>query len=125
MTGFIQFGELTDDLGAPLVDGEGARAQYREGYFICAKEAATSLRLRKGDNRSAMPVLFLYRHYLEIALKDVLDRSKVFDLSQSDRKFGHDLKLLWAETEPVWPAPGSEDTELGVFMGPEVSHGET
>jgi hypothetical protein len=24
-----------------------------------------------------------------------------------------------------WPAPGSEDTELGVFMEPEVSHGET
>jgi hypothetical protein len=23
-----------------------------------------------------------------------------------------------------WPAPGSEDTELGVFMGPEVGHGE-
>ena len=25
----------------------------------------------------------------------------------------------------AWPAPGSEDTELGVFMGPEVGHGET
>jgi len=25
----------------------------------------------------------------------------------------------------AWPAPGSEDTELGVFMGAEVSHGET
>jgi hypothetical protein len=24
-----------------------------------------------------------------------------------------------------WPAPGSEDTELGVFMGPEVRHGTT
>ena len=24
-----------------------------------------------------------------------------------------------------WPAPGSADTELGVFMGPEVGHGET
>jgi hypothetical protein len=24
-----------------------------------------------------------------------------------------------------WPAPGSEDTELGVLMGPEVDHGET
>ena len=24
-----------------------------------------------------------------------------------------------------WPAPGSEDTELGVLMGPEVSHGAT
>jgi hypothetical protein len=24
-----------------------------------------------------------------------------------------------------WPAPGSADTELGVFMGLEVGHGET
>jgi hypothetical protein len=24
-----------------------------------------------------------------------------------------------------WPAPGSEDTELGVLMEPEVDHGET
>ena len=24
-----------------------------------------------------------------------------------------------------WPAPGSADTELGVLMEPEVSHGET
>lgn len=23
-----------------------------------------------------------------------------------------------------WPAPGSEDTELGVLMEPEVDHGE-
>jgi hypothetical protein len=23
-----------------------------------------------------------------------------------------------------WPAPGSEDTELGVLMEPEVSHGK-
>jgi hypothetical protein len=25
----------------------------------------------------------------------------------------------------VWPAPGFEDTELGVLMEPEVGHGET
>jgi hypothetical protein len=24
-----------------------------------------------------------------------------------------------------WPAPGSDDTELGVLMGPEGGHGET
>jgi chromosome partitioning protein len=29
------------------------------------------------------------------------------------------------EDEALWPAPGSEDTELGVFMEPEVSHGKT
>jgi len=30
-----------------------------------------------------------------------------------------------AQVSFSWPAPGSEDTELGVFMEPEVSHGET
>ena len=32
------------------------------------------------------------------------------------------MRLLWLN---VWPAPGSADTELGVLMEPEVSHGET
>jgi hypothetical protein len=27
--------------------------------------------------------------------------------------------------EAIWPAPGSEDTELGALMEPEVGHGET
>ncbi|HET9395898.1 MAG TPA: hypothetical protein VFO36_07555, partial [Nitrospiraceae bacterium] len=31
----------------------------------------------------------------------------------------------WLHMEQqYWPAPGSEDTELGVLMGPEVRHGE-
>jgi hypothetical protein len=30
-----------------------------------------------------------------------------------------------ANDAAAWPAPSSEDTELGVFMEPEVSHGET
>jgi hypothetical protein len=25
--------------------------------------------------------------------------------------------------EPEWPAPGSEDTKIGVTMGPEVQYG--
>jgi hypothetical protein len=29
------------------------------------------------------------------------------------------VKLVFGD----WPAPGSEDTELGVLMGPEVRHG--
>jgi hypothetical protein len=36
---------------------------------------------------------------------------------------GDDFKFTgWATW---WPAPGSEDTELGVLMEPEVGHGET
>jgi len=33
--------------------------------------------------------------------------------------------LLYLAQQPWWPAPGSEDTELGVLMEPEVGHGET
>jgi hypothetical protein len=31
----------------------------------------------------------------------------------------------WCLKSTLWPAPGSEDTELGVLMEPEVGHGET
>ena len=34
-------------------------------------------------------------------------------------------KKLFINAYEIWPAPGSEDTELGVLMEPEVGHGET
>ena len=34
-------------------------------------------------------------------------------------------RLFVNAAETSWPAPGSEDTELGVLMEPEVGHGET
>jgi hypothetical protein len=41
---------------------------------------------------------------------------------------GMTAAATWAVIElkkPRWPAPGSEDTELGVLMELEVGHGET
>jgi hypothetical protein len=49
-------------------------------------------------------------------------------LPKSDRKLKERLRLLYSLgdfQQALWPAPGFEDIELGVFMGPEVSHGET
>jgi hypothetical protein len=86
---------------APLIDGEGARGYYRAGYFACARAAAQSLFNSRGDNASAMPVLFLYRHYLELALKDILDAAGAFAIELSDKKFGHDIAALWAEVRPL------------------------
>src|SRR6266702_3678917 len=43
-----------------------------------------------------------------------------------DEKLLADLLRCTKKLETaVWPAPGSEDTELGVLMEPEVDHGET
>ena len=36
-----------------------------------------------------------------------------------------DSKTRWNNLWVDWPAPGSEDTELGVLMELEVGHGET
>ena len=101
MAQFISYEDVSVDLGAPLVDGDGARDYYRLGYFRCAKEAAAALQSLRGQNRSAMPILFLYRQYLESSLKDALHLSNAFDLQQSDKKFGHDLASLWTEAKRV------------------------
>src|SRR5262245_39732364 len=38
---------------------------------------------------------------------------------------GPDFQKVLAKILPQWPAPGSEDTELGVLMELEVGDGET
>jgi hypothetical protein len=35
------------------------------------------------------------------------------------------VELVWLAVPSYWPVPGSEDTEFGVLMEPEVRHGET
>jgi hypothetical protein len=39
--------------------------------------------------------------------------------------FNFDVGCSWRGAVADWPAPGSEDTELGVLMELEVGHGET
>ena len=56
---------------------------------------------------------------------DGASRSIVAFLQQSE--FSEDEDFLIYYDYPIysdWPAPGSEDTELGVSMEPEVDHGE-
>src|SRR5262245_9886060 len=51
--------------------------------------------------------------------------SDVFHEHFSVRKYRRDCVLNLRAQLARWPAPGSEDTELGVLMEPEVGHGET
>jgi hypothetical protein len=55
-------------------------------------------------------------------------RFKGFDATKIEKvRTLAELKCKYAATRLYanWPAPGSEDTELGVSMEPEVDHGET
>ena len=45
-------------------------------------------------------------------------------LEEARAAFTDDDKNAIEALYGIWPAPGSEDTELGVLMEPEVDHGE-
>jgi hypothetical protein len=45
--------------------------------------------------------------------------------SEQPTKASAAANIIVTETLRIWPAPGSEDTELGVLMELEVGHGET
>jgi hypothetical protein len=64
---------------------------------------------RKAMTEIEVPVLEIAREYLDAAIEFFLERTKFF----------------CAIHLAGWPAPGSEDTELGVLMELEVGHGET
>jgi hypothetical protein len=59
-----------------------------------------------------MPALFLYRHYIELALKDLLAAAGAFAIDLADRKFGHDLKSLWEEASKVLDNFGCDKSRL-------------
>lgn len=95
---------------APLISGRGARSYYRVGYLDTARDTASALRKREGTNASAMPVLYLFRPYVELALKDILAAGGAFAIDLADRKFGHDLAALWGEVGKVLDNFGFEAT---------------
>jgi hypothetical protein len=72
------------------------------------------------------PSISVEGRYLEASCKAAADS----DLRLSNNAKLTDLTVAFSILvgEPVdagWPAPGSEDTELGVLMELEVGHGET
>jgi hypothetical protein len=78
--------------------------------------------------RSNSGSLFLVRQndgkIIELSVHAVIDEcfGKVASEGRSENAQQH--PLIKHVTEYVWPAPGSEDTELGALMEPEVCHGE-
>ena len=63
-----------DNTYRPLVSGDGARPYYRHGYYHAAMDIIAGLLSGHGTLESAMPALFLGRHYIELAMKDMLSK---------------------------------------------------
>ncbi len=64
-----------------------------------------------------------FKHWMKRGVvRATISLARPFDLS---RRCRFDRRDIPRGALVNWPAPGSEDTELGVLMEPEVRHGET
>jgi hypothetical protein len=83
--------------------------------------AATELdSIEKALNDDATKASTLWIAFITFALYLSLTIGSV---THRDIFLENPLKLPVLGTD-LWPAPGSEDTELGVLLEPEVDHGE-
>jgi len=81
---------------------------YATGY----KEAADNLAKSVDETRHhadlfVYPIVFLYRHYLELRLKDLLMMGQELTARPQDLKHIHRIDILWSMCRPileeVWP----------------------
>lgn len=87
---------------------------YAEGY---ARGAAVLVRHVVDGNRDldflVYPIVFLYRHHLELALKDLIHGASELLGRPCDTSNEHRLNVLWENAKPllqaVWPE-GDEET---------------
>jgi hypothetical protein len=110
-----------------FVPGEGSASAFigRRNFNVYAigyKEAADALVKtvleRKGwADLKVYPIAFLYRHYLELRLKELLVSGGRVVYDESKLKHIHDLKQLWSPVktilESVWP--DSNEDEMNVL----------
>jgi hypothetical protein len=67
-------------------------------------------------NVHAMPAVFLFRHYVELSLKDMIGDARVLDDQQRGFPDTHGLARLWSELRILLRRIGSEDGNDNVVL---------
>jgi hypothetical protein len=87
--------------------GESSRSSYRWGYLKGARQLAKAMGGVPAQDNLVYPMIFLYRHYVELEIKDAIDLCLAIvernPMSKSERdtalkarkQLGHDLRKAW------------------------------
>jgi hypothetical protein len=84
---------------------------------------------RRNDHDGVEEYSFYFRKKLKEFFFHIIDERKglggfgLHITAEDQRYYGFSLYCDLLTGIATWPAPGSEDTELGVLMEPEVRHG--
>jgi len=69
-------------------------SSYREGAEVLARATADG---KATLDLAILPIVFLYRHYLELTIKDVIDTLRSLEGEGEGYPQHHNLKNLWSE----------------------------
>lgn len=75
---------------------------YVSGYRIAAEQVfEATLERNVSPERMLFPLAFLWRHHLELSLKDVIAKGRALEGQEWGYPSGHDLIKLWSEARLV------------------------
>jgi hypothetical protein len=72
---------------------------YADGFLRAAEILVENIRTTYELNTVVFPVLFLYRQYIELSLKEAIAYGRYLNESQQGTPKTHDLKSLWYEAK--------------------------
>jgi hypothetical protein len=98
--------------------GELSWLAYRDGYRKAAEALVLKLLDSDGDKNGdwymrfcmVYPIMFLYRHYIEIEFKDLIALAGMTTLVDMKKMSGHGLKKLWSKVLECVEAVQGKDT---------------
>jgi len=74
---------------------------YADGYQRAAEMLVASISTTYELNTVVFPVIYLYRHYLELTLKEIIGYCRYLDSESHPITGTHDLKRLWTESQSL------------------------
>lgn len=85
--------------------GDFHAAGYRRAAEILLRQFLDDPEGTAGERDSVvLPILFLFRHYLELRFKDIIVYGQVLSGQKVQWRRGHDLDLLWTEVQKLCSA---------------------
>jgi hypothetical protein len=109
--------DLPDSKNDARVNVMGGHSQYvyPDGYLLGARYLVERIATPRDKNVLVYPIIFLYRHHIELVLKRLISRAPYLinrSLTDSEKKHlaTHRLDYLWGDLKPmlsaIWEAAG-------------------
>src|SRR5712664_1943783 len=85
--------------------GDFPAAGYRHATEVLLRRLLSDPEGTAGERDSlVLPILFLFRHYLELRFKDIIVYGQVLSGQYTQWRLGHDLESLWTEAQGLYSA---------------------